>query len=611
MLRYLWIESYKNIRSTGFNFDPTLEAVYLPKSGKLTIKDNAENLLPEDFFGERVTLLTGIIGENGAGKSSVVDFIRSVLTNPAPDDATSIPPFLFIFGNSIIHSASIKVKLNQQTPIGYKIYNYEKDKSARSKWPIEAQKHAYIYYSNFWENTFIYPRPGLIDVSTNYLFEREFLDSNSQNIQITSPLTTYRTNNFLDEIKVISFLKNHSLKLSPFETPKYLILDIKDPSEVLEIGSFTKAFKKQFDQSKLTILINALNKQVTTASHKSAIEEFIARFILVRFHLLIRKFANEFSQFSKEELRNIVQLQLDTPLQISTELTNLINIIKDFIIFFRNLVDKKMVTPLLSITSGDEKVQRKVELNIENIEKGLAEEIFFKLAQADDNAQTFDVHWQGLSSGQAAYLRLYARLYKAFEHAKSLNTIHNKDIKSITILIDEGETGFHPQWQKKYIAIALEFLNSIFQGYKLQLIICSNSAFIASDIPRSNLLLLRRSKKVENTCEIVRWEDGETFAANIHALLTHSFFLQEGLMGDFSKAKLNELIEYLREPNNSKKEKVSNNSYSKTRQMRVILDIIGEPVIKMKLTDMWNAKFGVVEEIESLKKRIQELESQK
>jgi len=39
--------------------------------------------------------------------------------------------------------------------------------------------------------------------------------------------------------------------------------------------------------------------------------------------------------------------------------------------------------------------------------------------------------------------------------------------------------------------------------------------------------------------------DIDTFGANIHTLLSHGFFMEDGLMGEFAKEKINEVIKFL------------------------------------------------------------------
>jgi hypothetical protein len=134
------------------------------------------------------------------------------------------------------------------------------------------------------------------------------------------------------------------------------------------------------------------------------------------------------------------------------------------------------------------------------------------------------------------------------------------------------------------------------------LLICSNSPFIASDIPKANLLLLQRNP--QGLGEVQSWAGREqTFAANIHTLLTDSFFLQGGLLGDFAKRKLDEVLRFLAAP------AVAEAAMSKD-QARQIIDLIGEPVIQRKLRELWGERFGLEDEAARLRQRLQQIEAE-
>ena len=48
--------------------------------------------------------------------------------------------------------------------------------------------------------------------------------------------------------------------------------------------------------------------------------------------------------------------------------------------------------------------------------------------------------------------------------------------------------------------------------------------------------------------------DFNTFGANIHTLLSHGFFMKDGLMGEFAKSKIDDVINYL----NNKESEIKN-----------------------------------------------------
>ena len=77
-LVYLWVEEYKNIKNQGFNFSPRFTCKY--ENGALTICDKKkiecqDNDYMENLFGQNINI-TAIVGENGAGKSSILEIIK-------------------------------------------------------------------------------------------------------------------------------------------------------------------------------------------------------------------------------------------------------------------------------------------------------------------------------------------------------------------------------------------------------------------------------------------------------------------------------------------------------------------------------------------------------
>lgn len=75
-LVYLWVEDYKNIKGQGFNFSPRFTCSYKKDDEKIIIKKNKKI---ENFFDKKGNInFTAIIGENGCGKSSILECINEI-----------------------------------------------------------------------------------------------------------------------------------------------------------------------------------------------------------------------------------------------------------------------------------------------------------------------------------------------------------------------------------------------------------------------------------------------------------------------------------------------------------------------------------------------------
>ena len=184
-------------------------------------------------------------------------------------------------------------------------------------------------------------------------------------------------------------------------------------------------------------------------------------------------------------------------------------------------------------------------------------------------------------------------------------------------LLDEAELSLHPNWQKDYLNELINLLKQI--DKKFHFILTSHSPFLLSDLPKQNTFFLdiyedKNNKSKEkypnlnfedlkngNCLNVSNEIDIKPFGANIHELLSHGFFMEDGLMGEFAKGKINEIIK------NLNKKTYRPNKKDKKRVL-LIIESIGEDLLRMKLLDMYYEKFEN-DELEREKKQL--LEQQK
>lgn len=211
-----------------------------------------------------------------------------------------------------------------------------------------------------------------------------------------------------------------------------------------------------------------------------------------------------------------------------------------------------------------------------------------------------------ISSGEQAFLNLFSLLYNHAENIRtgididrySFDTI-SKINEDILLLIDEGDSGFHPQWKKEYVMYLREITPIIFKGFNIQIIITSHDPLTLSDFAKNNVVFLQ---KADNITVIGSSVDKRTFGANIADLLRDTFFMNDGQIGSFAAKVIDNIIEEISDENLTVE-----NANNIQRQIQCI----DEPIIRFKLAEMLSDSLGnrefeiklIDEEIEHLKNR--------
>src|SRR5690606_7289774 len=108
-----------------------------------------------------------------------------------------------------------------------------------------------------------------------------------------------------------------------------------------------------------------------------------------------------------------------------------------------------------------------------------------------------------------------------------------------------------------------------------------------------------------------KFKHSNTFAANISDMLSDSFFISDGLIGDFAKKKINNLIIHLNELLEKKNDQQNiEPNIGNTEEYKKIIHIIDEPIIKSKLMEMYLEVYGDDERLQYLKEEKLKIDSE-
>ena len=185
-------------------------------------------------------------------------------------------------------------------------------------------------------------------------------------------------------------------------------------------------------------------------------------------------------------------------------------------------------------------------------------------------------HIQDLSSGEIQEFKYRYQLFNVL-----------KDSNVSTVLIDEPEAYLHPEWCRRFIYDFLKAFQSVkeilkrenlFEDRKINFIVSTHSPFILSDVTNDYIIYLERQPD-GSTKQVKKKKD--TFAGNIGELFTENFFM-ENTIGEFSRSKIQNVIEKLKSRN-----PIPNDELETYKQL---IEKVGDDLLRTLLADMWEAK---------------------
>lgn len=570
-------------------------------------REKNEKFIPNFFNisdrGSKIELLSAIVGENGVGKSSILDIIRSIFSNSNGFTHNKVVVLVEIEGKTKILCPNTSLKC----------YLVEKPFEE-----IEKVNESYqsIYYSPHFDLKYNsnYDELDYYDISLDEYIRQDLNNIKQNDVDIHNEL------NFKNTLRIIEFVTSDTFQrekiLSVFEIPQYEYASLifkekkirKNQNEEIDFRNTPYRFRE--------IIENILRK----------IDDGIK---IVYYHLKsihnLDKIVFMRDIFKNVVLKTILSVIIDMLEERNTYLEEGIleneeslNIEKSdakslFLFFIRNAYIERMRIYKIFDDSLFEKFLNNIEYIIESVSKEsdisdfpynsvtikikveniknlieLHREIVKNFMRYPNMISykninqyefiTIDPLGRSLSSGEFSILNFFSKLYFFLQNSPFISLSK----KNYILLLDEADLGLHPMWKKRFIDIILKSVPYFFEGLtskpNLQIILTTHDPLTLSDIPKHNVIFLEKAE--EGKCRISS-EIQKTFGANITDLLADSFFIKDGLIGDFAKSKINEVITWINENRNKTKINEEKLAYYKK-----VIELIDERVIKLKLSEM-------------------------
>lgn len=168
------------------------------------------------------------------------------------------------------------------------------------------------------------------------------------------------------------------------------------------------------------------------------------------------------------------------------------------------------------------------------------------------------------------------KVYRAYRD--ELKWLEQAQFKSETVvlLIDEGELYYHPEWQRSFVSDVFDIIKEYGENEKsadVQVIFTTSSTFMLSDILREDVVVLSKPNEMQ---ESYLDKNLQTFGQNIHMLLANRFFM-DSTIGKGAEELITSLFDML----TIRETQIEGNQKTKKEEPTEVRKRIQEKVQKM------------------------------
>jgi energy-coupling factor transporter ATP-binding protein EcfA2 len=544
-LVYLWVEEYKNIKNQGFNFSPRFECEF--DGDNLTITENKDYV---SIFPDNINV-TAIVGENGSGKSSLLNYINSLeRTNPRGIIIYQKDNQYFCFYEkqkpNLLKPTNLDIQLissfdyttNNNNFLNYNTIPISSSKDNQSK-HIDNLDFIYLDGKVVPFSLGIYNTNYTYNLHENIFFVPRYISSVLNNDNILNNISSFLRFNRLRLIlkpSSISSLKAYNKKLTMpknisendfFDKTRNIrnkIIDTLSNIEVLHQTQFTGKQKTDFGCFDLSLLIAFIEFYLVNTTNSGNDLQLYDTMNNKIFQLLenqkneIVKGINEvkpdnankffINKWNKskgyisaffEELKQINELQI----YLADSNFSIDEILETIKFYYLNWINENNF-------HGNQYIDIPINSELkENIKKiVILQKIFtdenmiinhkngylqvFDLDLYDSN---MDIQYNEISDGEKQLIKYSIDFISVFNYYETRN---NWNI-SISCIGDEIDNHLHPKWKQEII---YNFINMIktYKKYReeiipLHIILTTHSPFILSDLPKGNIIFLDKVDK--------------------------------------------------------------------------------------------------------------------
>lgn len=653
---YVNQSSSKFIEKVGFNFSANYNFYVDYIDGKYILKQKTcKKTLPPDFFDDQkcITNITAIVGENGAGKTTLLNMlsnqhvsVKKKHPNPAYDDYFTEKYeedkvlSIYIENDKLICYHNIDNFVNQT-----EVKEYYLQQGSAKLAEIMRNNQSFNNISKICISNSMYSLEG--GVSTDKSISQITLNVNSlktlKNIfykkickrsnscaegyyEIQDIICSEKKANDFQQILDILYLQYINKKNieSVFDKNIFKTLKIKFQPVIKYIKDRYQDFSdEKSEESPLIKYFNTmLNSMSSNFKHKFIKTDiFIVIYINFLYELLMYCPENEFNDKTSIHNKEDLVKHIDQKIQVLTQKKDRYS--SFFQEAFQEIQEYELVLKTCRIYDRSLPISDQAYVSYKEITYGTTEYVQFldlikKSVFEREHSYVLkyiDISGLELASGERALLNFFSWIHLVPYFNYINNNVEESLRKNILLLIDEIDLYCHPLWQQKLIYYLIKEINAEYSDKNVQIIFSTHSPIVLSDMPRSNVIFLKRK---DNKCSIDKYDNHEeTFGANIYKLFDDAFFLgKKGQIGEFARAKIQSIIDKIKPYINNKNEAIYPSLTEENIDiLEQQIDLIGEKILRNKLHEMlYKCKYDSLDchqkEIKKYEEKIKQLRNE-
>lgn len=535
-LIYIWIEKYKNVHDLDIVLDKRYEIIHKWQDDELLLTIRKVKNAANNIWGDNYNI-SALVGKNGAGKSAVLEAVNSVQHQIYSKENPYCGRCFLLFENQQEDGCKEKFFCITALDKNFKIKITDCDSSDYNEYaPIHSLNSQVALYS--YDNN----RSMYKNIPTG-MFETLF---NFDNIKYV--FTKYKNDSpFFFINKHLKFEKyNYNLPYGDF---------------IKAVGNFFGSEAEGHRRDAKTPRYHFI-KQIShmlTDYNKRKINILSSDAVLVLFDFIwwiteqypeiyddIDFGKNPVGEINREQVNKIITGLMQKNERLKSYPLSSVERIYDELKKGKNAFESEKLE--LSAEDNFKNYFASVQMN------SLVKLDYFAILPIFKN----EIQYSRLSNGERQIINVMSWIYRFGENNNLL-------------LIDEGETFMHPEWQRRYIFYLTKVLNKIYRKHHkyINVIVATHSPMILSDFLNDNVFFLEMGKRRDDV-------NLKCFGANIYDLYNDGFFV-EASVGEFARKKIISIDERI------KSGEVEKNDYA-------LIEQIGEPMLRQALKNKLSSR---------------------